>query len=233
MDSARSAGSSITSNVPGSMWSKPVAVARYGAQTSAASPTASARVAPPTLAGAVSRRGSSAPSKRARSAASRSGSFRAIVPSRSRSSATPPGGSRNSLAGSSTASSTGPIVRWSVGSNARSESISSPKNSSRIGSGRDGGKTSTMPPRRANSPLPATSRTGTYPRSSSSRRSASWLTRAPSRTLRTSAGRSSGAIVCWRRAWTLATRIRARPLRHAASDATRAAVSSATSSLRS
>ncbi len=53
--------------------------------------------------------------------------------------------------------STASTVRWSVGSNARSESISSPKNSIRIGSGIDGGKTSTMPPRRANSPRPATS----------------------------------------------------------------------------
>ena len=43
----------------------------------------------------------------------------------------------------------------------------------------------------------------------------------------------SGAIVCCRSAWTLATRTRARPPRHAASAATRAAVSSATSSLRS
>ena len=42
-----------------------------------------------------------------------------------------------------------------------------------------------------------------------------------------------GAIVCWRSAWTLATRTRARPLRQAASAATRAAVSSAISSLRS
>src|SRR3954464_11422202 len=51
--------------------------------------------------------------------------------------------------------------------------------------------------------------------------------------MRGSAGRSSGAIVCWSSAWTLATRIRAVPLRQAASAATRAAVSSATSSLRS
>ena len=74
--------------------------------------------------------------------------------------ATPAVGSRNSDAGSMTARSTFPVVRWSVGSNARSESISSPKNSIRIGSSIDGGKTSTMPPRRANSPRPATSVTG-------------------------------------------------------------------------
>ena len=54
-----------------------------------------------------------------------------------------------------------PSSRWSVGSNERSESISSPKNSIRIGSAIDGGKTSTIPPRRANSPRPATSLTGT------------------------------------------------------------------------
>ncbi len=46
-------------------------------------------------------------------------------------------------------------------------------------------------------------------------------------------GDRSGSSVRWRSAWTLATRIRARPVRHAASAATRAAVSSATSSLRS
>ena len=54
-----------------------------------------------------------------------------------------------------------PTVRWSVGSKARSESISSPKNSIRMGSGIDGGKMSTIPPRRADSPRPATSVTGT------------------------------------------------------------------------
>ena len=73
----------------------------------------------------------------------------------------PPAGSRNSEAGRSSARSMVPTVRWSVGSKERSESISSPKNSIRIGSGRDGGKTSTMPPRRADSPRPATSVTGT------------------------------------------------------------------------
>ena len=55
----------------------------------------------------------------------------------------------------------------------------------------------------------------------------------PGRSSRGAAGRSAGSIVCWSRAWTLATRTRARPLRQAASAATRAAVSSATSSLRS
>ncbi len=75
--------------------------------------------------------------------------------------AAPPTGSRNSDAGRRTADSSVPTVRWSVGSNERSESISSPKNSIRMGSGSDGGKTSTIPPRRADSPRPATSATGT------------------------------------------------------------------------
>ena len=58
------------------------------------------------------------------------------------------------------ARATAPTLRWSVGSKARRESISSPNNSIRTGSGADGGNTSTMPPRRANSPRPATSSTG-------------------------------------------------------------------------
>ena len=75
-----------------------------------------------------------APSNRARSAARRS--RRRAPPGRGArgSRPRPPVGSRNSDAGSSTTRSTVPIVRWSVGSNARSESISSPKNSIRIGS---------------------------------------------------------------------------------------------------
>ena len=60
-----------------------------------------------------------------------------------------PRGSRNSDAGRRIARSIVPVVRWSVGSNERSESISSPKNSIRIGSAIEGGKTSTIPPRRA------------------------------------------------------------------------------------
>ncbi len=72
----------------------------------------------------------------------------------------PPSGTRNSLAGRRVAVFAGPTVRWSVGSNRRSESISSPKNSSRTGSDSPGGKTSTIPPRRANSPRPATSIVG-------------------------------------------------------------------------
>ena len=210
------------------MWSRPVAGARWAAQTSAASPTAIARLASPpaaTCSGSVS--------KRARSAASRSGSRAAARPRRSRIVAAPPAGRRNSDAGSRTALWIAVVVRWSVGSNERNESISSPKNSIRIGRAIDGGKTSTIPPRRADSPRPATSLTGTYPRSNSSRSSASWWSRDPTRSSRGARGRSAGSIVCWRSDWTPATRIRARPFCHAASAATRAAVSSAISSLRS
>jgi hypothetical protein len=57
--------------------------------------------------------------------------------------------------------------------------------------------------------------------------------RVPAVSVRGRVGRSSGPIVAWRSAWTLATRTRAEPDRHAASAATRAAVSSGTSSLRS
>jgi hypothetical protein len=157
----------------------------------------------------------------------------AARPSRSRIAPAPSWGSRNSVAGSRTARSISPIVRWSVGSKERSESISSPKNSMRIGSAIEGGNTSTIPPRRADSPRPATSSTGTYPSANSSRSSDSWWRRMPRRSSRGSAGKSAGSIVCWRRDWTPATRTRARPLRQVASDATRAAVSSAMSSPRS
>ena len=138
------------------MWSRPVAGARWAAQTSAASPTAIAR-----LASAPAATSSGSASKRPRSAARRSGSRAAALPRRSRIAAAPPAGSRNSDAGSRTARSIVPVVRWSVGSNERNESISSPKNSIRIGSAIEGGKTSTIPPRRADSPRPATSLTGT------------------------------------------------------------------------
>ena len=139
------------------------------------------------------------------------GVARPHVPSRSRIAAAPPAGSRNSEAGRSTADSIAPTVRWSVGSNERSESISSPKNSIRIGSGSDGGKTSTMPPRRAEFAAPgdlddrhvaeveqlAQQRVLVDPRAE------------PELARRGRAGRP-GSIVCWRSAWTLATRI-ARP----------------------
>ena len=56
--------------------------------------------------------------------------------------------------------STARIVRWSVGSKTRISSTSSPKSSIRTGRSAPAGKTSTRPPRRAISPRPATSTTG-------------------------------------------------------------------------
>ena len=88
---------------PASMWSRPVAGARWAAQTSAASPTD--HRAGPSPAAPRSRPsvvGRAAVSNRARSAASRSGSLAAARPSRSRIAAAPPAGSRNSDAGRST-----------------------------------------------------------------------------------------------------------------------------------
>ena len=142
-----SPGSSMTRSVSSGTWSRPVAGARSGAQTSAASPTFSARDV-------------SLASNRSRSAARRSGSFAALRPSASRSAAAPRAAGGTPTPGGGWPRSSGPTARWSVGSKARSESISSPKNSIRTGSAADGGKTSTMPPRRANSPRPATSEDG-------------------------------------------------------------------------
>ena len=163
--SAMSPGSSRTSSVPGSRWSSAVDGARWAAHTSRrrrprrarrAGGGRAGRGARPTVA-SLERLGIES----ARSAASRSGRRAAARPRRSRIAAEPPAGRRNSVAGRSTADSIVPTVRWSVGSNERSESISSPKNSIRIGRVIDGGKTSTIPPRRADSPRPATSVTGT------------------------------------------------------------------------
>ena len=159
--SAMSPGSSRTRSVPGSRWSRPVAGARWAAQTSAASPTAR-RPASPSAAprrrcrGVAAPRSGRGPRRAARGAARRRGR----VGRGSRPRRRPAGGTPSPAAGPRSRSSV-PTVRWSVGSNERSESISSPKNSIRIGSGIDGGKTSTIPPRRANSPRPATSVTGT------------------------------------------------------------------------
>ena len=151
-----SPGSSRTSSVPGSRWSRPVAGARWAAQTSAASPTASARDArrprrgPQRVVGRRPRTGRGRPRAARAGGPPRARAARGSRPRRRRAAGT------RTRAGARPRS-TVPTVRWSVGSNARSESISSPKNSIRIGSGSDGGKTSTMPPRRANSPRPATS----------------------------------------------------------------------------
>ena len=172
--------------MPGSTWSRPVAGARWAAQTSAASPTASARVASLSWRG----RGGDAPQRRSPSNRVEVGGQALRQARRHPAEAV---ADRRRAAGrqqelgrraAGRPRRPAPTVRWSVGSNERSESISSPKNSIRIGSGSDGGKTSTMPPRRANSPRPATSVTGTYPRSNSSCRSASWWSRAPSRSSR-------------------------------------------------
>ncbi len=175
--SARSPGSSRTNRVAGSRWSRPVDGAMSRDHTSAASPVGSARPAGT----AAGRSGEASPANRARSSARRSGNRPASRPRRARIASAPPSGSRNSVAGRSVTSPTGPTDRWSVGSNARSESISSPKNSIRTGSDADGGNTSTIPPRRANSPRPATSSTGVYPRSKSSARSGSRPMRVPGR----------------------------------------------------
>ncbi len=155
--SARSPGSSRTRRVAGSRWSRPVCGATRRAQTSAASPAGSARPLPAEISLAAV---AASPPKRARSWARRSGSRFAMRPRRARNSSAPPAGRRNSVAGRSTTSRTASTLRWSVGSKARMESISSPNSSIRTGRGADGGKTSTMPPRRANSPRPATSTTG-------------------------------------------------------------------------
>ena len=151
------------------------------------------------------------PSNRARSAARRSGSRAPAGRGASGAPAAPSAGSRNSLAGSSSTRSTGPIVRWSAGSNARSESISSPKNSIRTGSGspagtrrrcRRAGRT-----RRGRRPRrPARSR-GRAARAGARPGGAGRRARAPAARRAGPPGRS----VCWRSAWTLATRIRARP----------------------
>ena len=231
---ATSPGSSTTRSVPGSTRSRPLAGHSTAAHTSAASPTSSAR-APAAEDPAATAPGPApgSPSRRARSAARRSDSRPARRPSRSRMAAGPPAGTRNSLAGRSSTSSTARIVRWSVGSKTRISSTSSPNSSIRTGRSAPAGKTSTRPPRRAISPRPATSTTGSCPSWRSSARRSAWRTRSPRRRTRGRSGRSSGGRVGWRSAWTDATRTRARPLRQRASVATRAADSSRMSSLRS
>ena len=146
-----------------------------------------------------------------------------------------PGPRRNSEAGSSTVSGTGPVPRWSAGSNDRSESIWSPNHSMRTGMGWPAAKTSRMPPRRANSPRPPTSGTCSYPSSTRARTAGSMPNRVPTTRRSGSAGMSSGASVRWKSACRLATRMRAGvpARRQAARLATRAADSSRTSSERS
>ena len=169
-DSARSPGSSRTRSVPGPTWSSPVAGQTIAAQTSAASPASRARVAGTgTGRVAVGRTAGatpwlpagSMPSNRARSAASRSGSRAAARPRRARSSPGPPAGTRNSLAGRSVgASRPGRRSAGRSGRTAGSSRSRRRRSSIRTGSDSPGGKTSTIPPRRANSPRPATSSVG-------------------------------------------------------------------------
>ena len=160
----------------------------------------------------------------------RSGS--AALPRPARITSTPPAGMRNSVAGRSSIESIRSVVRWSVGSKLRSESTSSPNSSIRTGRAEPGGKTSTIPPRRANSPRPATddrlvAQTEQLEQESIEDEPIAGHEAAGLR------GQIGRLRVCWRSAWTLATITRAFPLRQAASAATRAAVSSGTSSLRS
>ena len=146
----------------------------------------------------------------------------------------PPGGSRNSVAGRSVSVLTVSTERWSVGSKAR-EAVDlvaeelDPDRERRRTAGtrrrcRRGARTRPGPrPRGRARSRARTARRGARPCRSASRTSASGAR----------AGRSSGPRVAWSSAWTLATRTLAAPPRHAASAATRAAVSSGTSSLRS
>ena len=203
-----SPGSSRTRSVPGSRWSRPVAGARWAAQTSAASPTASARLASAPAAGRPGQsprrrtgRGRRRAAPGAGSPACRGGRG---SPPRRRPAAgtpTPAAGPRASIV---------PTVRWSVGSKARSESISSPKNSIRIGQRqrRREDVDDAAPPRelaaagdlddRHVAELEQLAQERVLVRSGA---------RAGARAARR-AGRP-GAIVCWRSAWTLATRTRA------------------------
>ena len=130
----------------GARWPRPGGRAPWPARGSR--PTARRR-----RPGSPSRSAPGPPARRLRAAVS------AGRPRRARARARVPVPSRNSLAGSSAAASTGPLPRWSAGSKARRDSISSPNHSTRTGSGWPAGKTSTMPPRRANSPRPPTSGT--------------------------------------------------------------------------
>ena len=146
----------------------------------------------------------------------------------------PPAGMRNSVAGRRLIESIRSVVRWSVGSKLRNESTSSPNSSIRTGSAEPGGKTSTIPaPPGELAPAGhfddrLVAETEQRPEESVPARCRSARHEAAGQL-----GQVGRAKVCCRSAWTLATRTRALPLRQAASAATRAAVSSGTSSLRS
>ena len=145
---------------------------------------------------------------------SRSDSRDAARPRRSRIAPTPSSGAGTRMRCRSTIRSTLPVVRWSVGSNDRSESISSPKNSIRwAGPSRAG-------TRRRCHPAARTTRRPGHRRSPGG--TGHGATRpggaAADPQLPGSSGRSSGAIV--RARPTLATRTRARPCRQAERAAT-------------
>ena len=74
--------------------------------------------------------------------------------------------------------------RWESGSKVRTDSISSPKKSTRTGSGAPGAKMSTMPPRWANSPGRSTSGVGSYPKLTRRRVNASRSVTAPGASVR-------------------------------------------------
>ena len=75
--------------------------------------------------------------------------------------------------------STGSSVRWSATANVRISSTSSPQNSTRSGCSSVGGKTSTIPPRTANSPRFSTRSTREYAASASRRTTSSRATVSP------------------------------------------------------
>ena len=87
--------------------------------------------------------------------------------------------SRSSRHGGAQSRSTLSMVRWSATAKLRISSISSPKNSTRSGCSSVGGKTSTMPPRTANSPRFSTRSTREYAAPTSRRTTSSSSTSWP------------------------------------------------------
>ena len=212
-----SPGSSRTSSVAGPTWSSPVAGARSGAQTSAASPTSAGRgpvrswrPARPSVARPAPRRRGARGRRRAAPGAARPSGRGA------RGSSAPPAGRRNSDAGSRIDLVDPPDRRWSVGSKRRRDSTSSPNSSIRIGQVRRRREDVDEAAAARELALAGDLEDRARSRGRGARRARrSWPTRLPGREPRGSAGRSSGGSVCWRSAWTLATRTRARPLRQA------------------
>ena len=104
-------------------------------------------------------------------------------------------------------SSTGPTERWSATAKSRSSVTSSPQNSTRTGCSAVGGKTSTRPPRTANSPRAVTISTRVYASSTRRSSSASKSWTVPTRS-RTGSSRPSPGAIGWMRLRTAATTIR-------------------------